>query len=103
MITVSADLIVRHPEGLHARPAAAFVRQASAFESEVRIQNLSRNTAVQNAKSLIAVLSAAVNCGHCLRLTAHGSDAQEAVAALSALIGDEACPAGKTDDGHPSR
>ncbi|NLS75879.1 MAG: HPr family phosphocarrier protein [Chloroflexi bacterium] len=101
MTTLSVDLIVRHPEGLHARPAAAFVRQASAFQAELRIQNLSRNTAAQNAKSLVAVLSAAANCGHRVRLTAGGPDAAEAVAALSALLGDPAGPVVEADDDSP--
>ncbi len=103
MSTASADLIVRHPEGLHARPAAPFVRQARTFQAEVRIRNLSRNAVEKDAKSLTAVVSAAVDCGHCLRLTARGADAAEAVAALSKLLGAEPCPRRGVSNARPQR
>lgn len=82
-----AEIVVHHPHGLHARPAADVVRQAARFKAEVRIQNLSRDGASpRNAKSLTDLLLAAIDCGHRIRISAEGADAQEALNALVALI-----------------
>ncbi len=34
------DLDIRNPSGLHARPAALFVRAAAGFHSDIRVANL---------------------------------------------------------------
>jgi phosphotransferase system HPr (HPr) family protein len=82
-----AEVNVRHAHGLHARPAVGVVRKAAQFSARVHIQNLSRNNATpHNAKSLTDLLLAAVDCGHRVRISACGPDAQEAVNALVAHI-----------------
>jgi phosphotransferase system HPr (HPr) family protein len=85
--SAQAEVIVHHPHGLHARPAADVARQAARFKAAVRIQNLSRAGSMpRNAKSLTDLLLAAIDCGHCIRISAEGVDAQEAVNTLLALI-----------------
>ena len=82
-------LEVRNPSGLHARPAALFVKAAAAFRAEVRLTNLSRNAERSaSAKSLLAVLGLGVSCGHRLRIEAEGADAAEALASLARLVAD---------------
>ena len=51
------DLDIRNPSGLHARPAAVFVRAAAGFQSDIRVANLSTGGPEVSAKSVIAVLS----------------------------------------------
>ena len=82
-----ADIDIRNPSGLHARPAANFVRAASAFASEVRVTNLTRDPAASaSAKSVISVMGLGVARGHRVRLEADGADADDAIASLVALI-----------------
>jgi phosphotransferase system HPr (HPr) family protein len=77
---------VRNPSGLHARPAATFVRGAGGFRSAIRIANTTRGSGPADAKSIIAVLALGVSAGHEIELTADGDDAEDALAALRALV-----------------
>ena len=82
-----ARLTVSHPAGLHLRPAALFVQTASRFASDIRARNLSRdNSPDVNAKSILGVMQVAVSQGDQLLVRAHGADAGEAIAALTALV-----------------
>lgn len=82
-----AEIEVRNPSGLHARPAATFVRAASAFASDVRVTNLSRDEATSaSAKSVLGVMGLGVGRGHRIRLEAVGDDDEPAIASLVALI-----------------
>jgi phosphotransferase system HPr (HPr) family protein len=82
-----AEVEVRNPSGLHARPAAAFVKAAGGFASEVRVVNLTRNAEKSAAaKSILGVLGLGVAKGHSIRITAEGADADEAVRSLVDLV-----------------
>ncbi len=72
--------------GLHARPAAEFVKLASRFESEIC---LAKDGEAVNGKSIMGVMTLAAECGAELTLRAHGSDAEAAVTALEALVANE--------------
>jgi phosphotransferase system HPr (HPr) family protein len=94
----SVDLLVIDPAGLHARPAAQFVRTASRFESRITILAGDRSA---DAKSLISLLGLAVRPGTLVTLVADGPDADAALAALVAELGAaaEAAPGADTHDG----
>jgi phosphotransferase system HPr (HPr) family protein len=80
-------LEIRNPSGLHARPAATFVKAANQFRADLRIANLDRDAGkLVSAKSVIGVLGAGVSRGHHVRLVADGADAEAALEALEALI-----------------
>jgi phosphotransferase system HPr (HPr) family protein len=82
-----AEVEVRNPSGLHARPAAMFVKAAGAFAADVRVANVSRDPAKEaSAKSVIGVMGLAIARGNRIRLTATGADAEAAVAALVDLV-----------------
>lgn len=82
-----AEIEVRNPSGLHARPAAEFVRAASGFTAEVRITNLTRDAdRSASAKSVLGVMALGVARGHAVRIDADGSDADVAVSTLIDLI-----------------
>jgi phosphotransferase system HPr (HPr) family protein len=85
-VAVSSEIVVRHKVGLHARPAAQFVKTAARFKSSITVENLSRGTSPANAKSILSVLSAAVQMDDRIRLSAEGADESTAVAALRELI-----------------
>jgi phosphotransferase system HPr (HPr) family protein len=82
-------LVIRNPSGLHARPAALFVKTAASFASDLTITNLSRDPARSvNPKSLLALLTLGVSSGHEVRISADGADADAAIAALEQLVAD---------------
>jgi phosphotransferase system HPr (HPr) family protein len=82
-----AEIEVRNPSGLHARPAATFVRAAAGFTADVRVTNLSRDAAKDaSAKSVLGVMGLGVARGHRIRLAADGADADAAVTTLVELV-----------------
>ena len=86
---VDVTLEVRNPSGLHARPAALFVKAAAVFRSELRLTNLSRDAERSvSAKSLLGVLGLGVSCGHRLRIEAEGADEAQALDSLARLVAD---------------
>ena len=80
------EISVEHPVGLHARPAAVFVRMASGFPAVITICKAVAGAKPANAKSILAVLSLGVNKGDHIVLSAEGDRAEEALAALSELV-----------------
>jgi phosphotransferase system HPr (HPr) family protein len=71
--------------GLHARPAAQFVKHARFFRSEIWLVTAAGR---YSASSLIDVLRANLDCGATATLEAHGVDADEAVERLEKLLDD---------------
>lgn len=81
------EVEVRNPSGLHARPAAAFVRAAAGLGVDVRVTNLTRDPTRQaSAKSVLGVMGLGVQRGHRIRLAAGGPDAEAAVSTLADLV-----------------
>lgn len=95
-MSTSSDVDVRNPSGLHARPAAAFVKAAASFRSEVRVSNLTTGSAEVSAKSILAVLGLGVSVGHRIRVTAVGEDETAAAQTMADLV---AAGLGETADG----
>ncbi|KAB8332250.1 phosphoenolpyruvate--protein phosphotransferase [Scytonema tolypothrichoides VB-61278] len=85
-ITKEIRLVVRNSLGLHARPAAKFVATAARFLSQIKVQNITKGTEVVRADSINQVATLGVRQGHELVITATGSDADEALAALQTLV-----------------
>lgn len=71
--------------GLHARPAAEFVRRASGFRSEIWLVKDGQRF---SAASLIDVMRANLDCGATATLEAEGSDAEVALERLATLISE---------------
>lgn len=82
----STELTVHNRSGLHARPAATFVRAAAGFRSSITIRNASRNGTVVDAKSILGVLGLGVSPGHRILVTVDGDDEDAAIAALTELV-----------------
>lgn len=89
-ITLKSTLTitVSHPSGLHARPASLFVQTANKFTSDIQVQNLTDNSDLANAKSILSVLTLGVCQDHQVEIIAEGDDAEDALKALEALIED---------------
>jgi phosphocarrier protein HPr len=71
--------------GLHARPAAQFVKRVRSFRSEIWVVKNSRR---YSGSSLIDVLRANLDCGATATLEAHGVDADEALDELEKLLAE---------------
>ncbi len=82
------NIKVNHPAGLHARPASLFVQTASKFTSDIHVQNLTNESDVANAKSILSVLTLGVVQNHEIEIIAEGEDAESATKALEVLISD---------------
>lgn len=76
-------IVLRNESGLHARPAAQFVRLANSFESSIKLTYKGRTV---NAKSMIEVMTAAAPKGSEIVIRADGPDEAEALAALENLL-----------------
>lgn len=81
MIRATATVI--NELGVHARPAALFVRLASRFASEIV---LAKNGVEVNGKSIMGVMMLAAERGSRLEIRAEGVDEERAVAELVALV-----------------
>lgn len=69
--------------GMHARPAAALVKLASGFQSEIE---LVKDGMAVNGKSIMGVMMLAAECGSSIVLKASGPDEDAAIQALAALV-----------------
>jgi phosphocarrier protein len=69
--------------GLHARPAAEFVKTAGRYRSNVMVR---KDALEVNGKSIMGMMMLAAECGSSLHIRADGDDATEALAALAALV-----------------
>jgi phosphocarrier protein HPr len=70
--------------GMHARPAAKFVKLAGSFASEITVK---KDGLEVNGKSIMGVLMLSAEQGATLLVTAQGDDASDAVKALADLVG----------------
>lgn len=69
--------------GLHARPAAVFVRTAAGFAAEITVTREDRSA---DAKSLLEVLQLEAGKGAVITVSAEGDDADAALDALRAVL-----------------
>lgn len=73
------EVLVRNPQGLHARPAADFVKLANTFPVKVTVNG-------KDAKSLLGVMSLGLTAGSTARIASEEPAGAEAVDALVALV-----------------
>jgi phosphotransferase system HPr (HPr) family protein len=82
----SIELEVLNPSGLHARPAALFVRTAGGYRSRIRVRNVTRGTGDVDGKSIISVLTLGVSSGHRIAVSAEGEDEESAIDGIRAAV-----------------
>ncbi|PIF03971.1 MAG: phosphoenolpyruvate--protein phosphotransferase, partial [Propionibacterium sp.] len=88
----SEAILVPNPTGLHARPAATLANLAKKYNADIRLR---RGEDSANAKSIVSIMGLAVACADKVTITAHGKDAEAAIAELSQALKDgcgEDCP-----------
>ena len=80
---VTRELVVINKLGIHARPAALFVKTANRFECDIFIEKDGERV---NGKSIMGLMMLAAGPGCKLVLLAEGPDALKAVAEIEALV-----------------
>ncbi|PYL05782.1 MAG: HPr family phosphocarrier protein [Verrucomicrobia bacterium] len=80
---VEKEITIVNRLGLHARPAAMFVRIASRYRAEVWVAKESEEV---NGKSIMGLMMLAAGQGSKLRIRCVGSDAAKALQELEELI-----------------
>jgi phosphocarrier protein len=69
--------------GLHARPAAEFVKRAGRFRSEIYVR---KDDVEVNGKSIMGMMMLAAECGSEITIRAAGADAADAIRDLVSLV-----------------
>lgn len=81
----SAEAPIINKLGLHARASAKLTQLASSFAADVWLE---RNGRKVNAKSIMGVMMLAAARGSTITVETEGSDADDALARILALIAD---------------
>lgn len=85
MSSLSRELLIINKRGLHARASAKFVQTVEAFDAEITV---SKDGMTVGGTSIMGLMMLAASPGCCVMVEASGNQAQEALAALEALIAD---------------
>jgi len=80
---VSRELAILNQYGIHARPAAMFVKTASKYEAEATVE---KDKIRVSGKSIMGLMTMEASCGTKIKITAEGSDAGQAVDELQKLV-----------------
>jgi phosphocarrier protein len=81
--TASREFTILNKLGIHARPAAQFVKTASGFGCEIRVEKDGEEV---DGKSIMGLMMLAAGHGSVITVTAEGSDADRALDALAQLV-----------------
>jgi phosphocarrier protein len=74
---------ITDPQGMHARPAGLFVKEAANFACNVTIAKDGKEV---DAKRILGVMSLGVKQGHEITLKCDGEDEDKAIATLEAFL-----------------
>ena len=82
-LRITKEFVVTNKLGIHARPAAMFVKTANRFECDVYVEKDGERV---NGKSIMGLMMLAAGPGSKLLVFAEGEDAAKAVVELEALL-----------------
>lgn len=74
---------ILNKHGMHARPAALFIKTANGFESDIQIE---KDGTKVSGKSIMGLLTLELYQGATMRIHADGPDAEAALNAIEALV-----------------
>jgi phosphocarrier protein HPr len=86
MPQIEKEIIIKNPQGLHARPAAMFVQIASRFNSSVTVQTGGEKV---NGKSIMGILTLGAQVNSKVIISVDGEDAQELLSEIEELLTKE--------------
>lgn len=79
----TAEVTILSEDGLHARPASLFVREAGKFRSEITV---TADGISVNGKSIMGLLTLALCSGAVVTIAADGIDEENAVQQLAVIL-----------------
>ena len=82
-LSMTKDFLVSNKLGIHARPAAMFVKTANRFTCDIFVEKDGEKV---NGKSIMGLMMLAAGPGSKLTVHAQGQDASQALAELETLI-----------------
>jgi phosphocarrier protein len=77
------EVEIVNQRGLHARASAKFVQLAASFNASIEVE---KDGVSVGGTSIMGLMMLAASPGCCIRITAKGQDAEEALTALTALV-----------------
>ncbi|MBI3191494.1 MAG: HPr family phosphocarrier protein [Pedosphaera parvula] len=80
---LTKEMVVTNKLGVHARPAAMFVKTANRFDSEILVE---KDGETVNGKSIMGMMMLAAGPGSKIHVTAKGQDAAQALHELDSLL-----------------
>ncbi len=81
--TLEKKFIIENEAGLHARPAAMFVKLANSFAAEIWVE---KDDEQVNGKSIMGLMMLAAGPGSVVLISVEGEDAEAALVAIGELI-----------------
>ncbi|MBP2237877.1 phosphocarrier protein [Sinorhizobium kostiense] len=83
---LTRELLIINKRGLHARASAKFVQTVEAYDAEITV---SKDGMTVGGTSIMGLMMLAASTGCTVFVTASGSQAEEALNALDALVRDK--------------
>ena len=83
VLRCTKEIVIQNRNGLHARPAAMFVKISSRYRAEVWVEKDGERV---NGKSIMGLMMLAAGKGSKLHIIAEGSDADKVVAEIENLV-----------------
>jgi phosphocarrier protein len=83
---IAREFKILNKFGIHARPAALFVKTVSQFQSDVEV---GKDGNMASGKSIMGLLTLEGYCGSTIKVTAAGPDAEEALDAIGELFANK--------------
>lgn len=81
--TISKKVEIKNELGIHARPAAMFVKLTSKFKADIFVEKDGESV---NGKSIMGIMMLAASKGTQIKIKASGTDAEQAVEQIEELI-----------------
>jgi phosphocarrier protein HPr len=81
--TMTREMVVNNKLGIHARPAAMFVKTANRFDCDIYVEKDGERV---NGKSIMGLMMLAAGPGSRLKVQADGEDAARALGELEGLL-----------------
>jgi phosphocarrier protein len=82
-MTVQKEFVIQNKMGMHARPAAQFVKRASQFKCDIWVE---KDDEPVNGKSIMGLMMLAAGKGETIKITTEGADAEQAMSELEELV-----------------
>lgn len=77
------EYTIKDAQGIHARPAGMLVKEAKKYQSKIVIE---KNDRAVEAVKLMALMSLGVKCGDEIKVSAEGTDEEEAAVQIQEFL-----------------